>query len=294
MRRGAAGLVALLIAPLLAACGDRPPARAPATATPTRVISLAPSMTETLIALGLGERLIGISDYCPAVAATAGHAAPVRLGGLNNLNVESVLELHPDLFMTVEQGTERNLVALADRGIPIFSRDPESIDAVFESIEAIGDRFDVGPRARELTTALRARLAQIAVAAASHGARPRVYVEVDHPPPFTIGRHSFVRDALVAAGADNLFDDLERAYPTVDPEAVVTRDPDWILVLHPLDLPFAQRAGFAAMRAVRSGRVITDLDRDALLHSSPRLVDGIEALAARLGVLPASAPERGR
>jgi iron complex transport system substrate-binding protein len=91
-----------------------------------------------------------------------------------------------------------------------------------------------------------------------------------------------VRDALVAAGGDNLFDDVESPYPTVSEEAVAARDPDWILLLHPPDVAFEQRGAFARLRAVREGRVIADLDRDLLLHSSPRLVDGVEALAAKL------------
>lgn len=263
-----------------------PPANAAADRSPHRVVSLAPSMTETLVALGLADRLVGISDYCPDVKADP---PPARVGGLNNLNVEAVLALRPDLVMTVQNREDRSLLALKSHGVELLASDPETLDAVFASIESVGDRFGRGEEARTLVRSLKARLAVVADAAAKLPKRPKVFLEVDYPPPWTIGRGSFVRDAVVAAGAENLFDDLPSAYPTVDPEAILARDPDWIVLLHPLDAPLAQRAGFKSLRAVRDGRVVTDFDRDALLHSSPRLIDGIEALAARLGVTAAPA-----
>jgi iron complex transport system substrate-binding protein len=289
--RGLALLRAAVVAAgaALPSCGgDAPPATAAksAGATPRRVVSLAPSMTETMVALGLGDRLVGISDYCPEVKADP---PPARVGGLNNLNVEAVLARRPDLVMTVQNREDRSLLALKNHGVELFVEDPETLDAVLASIEAVGERFGRGDEARRLVGSLKARLAAVADAAAKLARRPRVFVEVDYPPPWTIGRRSFVRDAVVAAGAENLFDDLASAYPTVDPEAIVARDPDWIVLLHALDAPLAQRGGFALLRAVREGRVVTDLDRDALLHSSPRLVDGVEELAARLGVVAAPA-----
>jgi iron complex transport system substrate-binding protein len=274
------GVVAALALPallLVAAC-TRTHEAAAGGGEPRRVVSLAPSMTETLVALGLADRLVGVSDYCPAVKTTP---PPVRVGGLNNLNVESVLALHPDLVMSVQNAGDRTLAALTARGVPVFTSDPESLEQVVTSIEAMGDRFGRGERARALTRDLRERLAKVA-AAAGAAKRPRVYVEVDAQGPWTVGRRSFVRDAVVAAGGDNLFDDLASAYPTVSAEAVALRDPDWILLLHPVDAPFSARGALGKLRAVAEGHVIDDLDHDALLHSSPRLVDGIEALAARL------------
>jgi iron complex transport system substrate-binding protein len=285
-----AGLASLAALGGLAACSHGEPPAPAHRGPPRRVVSLAPSMSEILVALHLDDRLVGVSDYCEGVTAKP---PPARVGGLNNLNVEAILSLHPDLVLTVQRGDDRSLLPLARAGVEVMARDPESLEAVFATVEAVGERFERGDAARELVAGLRARLARVAAALAKAPSRPRVYVEVDYPPPWTIGRRSFVRDALVAAGGENLFDDLAAPYPTVDPEAIVVRDPDWILLLHPLDAPLAQRAGFAGLRAVRAGHVITDVDRDALLHSSPRLVDGIEQLARRLGAdLPA--PEPGR
>ncbi len=236
------------LALLGAACSKpvAPPAEGPD--GPRRVVALAPSLTDTLVALGLADRIVGVSDYCPDVGTKP---PPVRVGGLNNLNVEAVLALHPDLVMSVQNPGDRTLVAFAERGVALYTDDPQSLPQVFASAHA-------------------------------GKPRPRVFIEVDAQGPWSVGRRSFVRDALVAAGGDNLFDDVESPYPTVSEEAVAERDPDWILLLHPPDVAFEQRGAFARLRAVREGRVIADLDRDLLLHSSPRLVDGVEALAAKL------------
>jgi iron complex transport system substrate-binding protein len=280
-RRGLASVVAavaLAVSAAFSAC-RHDGAAAPPAGEPQRVVSLAPSTTETLIALGLADRIVGVSDYCPALTTTP---PPARVGGLNNLNLEAVMALRPDLVISVQNPGDRTLATLEAHGVPVFTSDPESLDAVFTSIEQLGDRFRRGEKARALTTALRGRLATVAAAYANDPRRPRVYVEVDLQGPWTVGRNSFVRDAVVAAGGDNLFDDVASAYPMVAAEAVAARDPDWILVLHPNETPFEARGALAKLRAVREGRVITDLDRDALLHSSPRLVDGIEALAKRL------------
>jgi len=273
--RSAASVALALLA---AACSKPAPPATESPDGPHRVVALAPSMTDTLVALGLADRIVGVSDYCPDVGTTP---PPVRVGGLNNLNVEAVLALRPDLVMSVQNPGDRSLVAFAERGVALYTDDPQSLAQVFASIEAIGARFHRGERAQELTRTLRERLARVEKANAGRP-RPRVYVEVDAQGPWTIGRNSFVRDAVAAAGGDNLFDDVASPYPTVSEEAVATRDPDWILLLHPRDVAFEQRGAFARLRAVREDRVIADLDRDLLLHSSPRLVDGVEALAAKL------------
>jgi iron complex transport system substrate-binding protein len=159
------------------------------------------------------------------------------------------------------------------------------------SVASIADLFGVPERGATLVADLRARLAraagELAAARAAGSASskpPRVYVEVDWPPCFTSGRRSFVHEALVAAGGENVFGDEERAYFPTSAEAVVARRPDVVLVLHPLDRPLSDRPEFASLGGAASGPVVIDLgpDRDLLLRSSPRLVRGVELLATRL------------
>ncbi len=276
--------VALALAFLgAAACGRGGEAEA-RTGPPRRVVSLAPSCTETLIELGLSDRLVGISDYCPDLPAGA---RAVRVGGLVNLNVEAILKLRPDLVLTVQNDEDRSLATLRRQGVAVWARDPQSLEEVFESIAALAELFQAAERGTSLVADLRARVERVRaddIAARADGpaGAPRVYVEVDHPPCWTIGRRSFVHDALLAAGGVNVFGDVERGYVQVSQEELAARAPDWVLVLHPIEAPLAQRAELSGLDAVKQGRVIADFDRDSLLRSSPRLVRGIELLAKRL------------
>ena len=282
-RAAAVFSVAVAIALISSGCSHETPS-APHVADPHRVISLAPSVTETLIDLGLADRLVAISDYCPEVP---GHAELPRVGGLNNLNVEAVLARRPDLVLTVTEPGDRTLAALTAAGVEVVASDPESLPAVLDNLVAIGERFGRGEEARALRTQLEARLAALhSPADPAKSRRPRLYVEIDFPPPWTSGQGAFVRDAVGAAGAEPLFEDLAAGYATVSVEQILVRDPDTVLILHPLegshDHPLADRTDFSQLRAVREGRVLVDPKFEALLHSSPRLIDGIELLARAL------------
>ncbi len=273
-RVGAAVLVAL------SAIGcDQRPERSATGEPPHRIVSLAPSCTETLLALGVAPLLVGVSDYCPELPAAC-HAT--RVGGLENLNVEALVGLAPDLVLTVQASDDRGLAALARLGVTVRGSNPQSIDAMLAEVEALATLVGVPERGRELTAALRARLRALAVEVDARPHRPLVYVEVDEPGCWTIGRGSFVHEALLLAGGRNVFADVAHSYFQASQEELIGRAPEVIVLLHPIVRPLAERPEIAALAAWRDGHVIAELDRDALLRSSPRLVDGIEALARRL------------
>src|SRR5262249_21139446 len=154
--------------------------------------SLAPSMTETLVDLGLADRLVGVDDY----STLPPDSRAQRVGSLNNPNLESLLRLEPDLVMSVEDAGDRTMSALRAHGVATFARDPQSLEAVFENVLEVGRRFGVEERAAACVAKLRDELSRVRAEVARRGTHPRVYVEVDYPPPFTIGRRSFVHDAL--------------------------------------------------------------------------------------------------
>ena len=216
--------LALPILLAISACEPAPPAIA-RSGPPQRVVSLAPSCTETLVELGLADRLVGISDYCPELPAGI---RAVRVGGLMNPNVEVLLQLKPDLVLTVQSAEDRALATLRRAGVAVRASDPQSLDAVLAEVQALGDLFEAGDAARALVASLQARLAAVRAKAPDGAGRPRLYVEVDHPGCWTIGSRSFVHDAVVAAGAENLFADVDKAYAEVSKEEIVTRAPDWI------------------------------------------------------------------
>jgi iron complex transport system substrate-binding protein len=280
----APAVLVLAVAGLLAPACDRGAASDATQALaspPKRVISLAPSCTETLIELGLADRIVGKSDYCPELPEGC-HA--VAVGGLLDPNVEALLALEPDLVMTVQNADDRALQALRRHGIAVHARDPQSLEQIFQEILDVGALFDVSERASALVASLRARLDAVKSRVAARGAAPlpSIYVEVDYPDCWTIGRRTFVDEAVTAAGARNLFRDVDSAYTHVNKEEIVARAPDWVLFLHKVEGSITARPELAALDAVKSGRVIADFDSESLLHSSPRLIHGIELLAERL------------
>jgi len=274
-------LGALLLA--LSSCGEpaEPPrqAVAGAAAPPQRIVSLAPSCTETLIALGAGGRLVGTSAFCPDLPD--GRVA-ARLGGLENLNVEALLALAPDLILTVQPDDDRALKSLKRRSLAIRGSNPQTLEELLTEVAALGAIVGAEASARALADGLRDRLAALARRHAGRASRPTVYVEVDEPGCWTVGRGSFVHEAIAAAGAVNVFGDAPQGYFQANRETLLERAPEWVVLLHPPGRALHERPEIAGLAAFAAGRVITDLERDALLRSSPRLIDGIEALAARL------------
>jgi len=284
MARVVASLLAALLA-LLAGCSGEDgaaaakPAEASVGAAPRRIVSLAPSCTETVVALGAAPRLVGISDFCPPLPEGCDAK---RIGGLVNLNVEALLALRPDLVLTVQDADDRALANVRRRGIAVRAVDPQSLDALVAEVRSLGALLGVAERGDALAASLATRLATVRDRVAKRATRPRVYVEVDFPQWWTIGRRTFVHEAIAAAGGENVFGDVERAYFPTNAEEIVVRAPDVVLLLHPVEGPLDGRRELAALAAKGKGRVIADLERDDLLHSSPRLVDGIERLSLRL------------
>ena len=168
-------VVAVFAASFLARAKLGPPPAAPPApdGPPRRIVSMAPSITETLFALGLGDRVVGTTSYCnhPPEAREK-----PRIGGFHDPNFEAVVALRPDLVVTlVEQQSARD--ALAILGIPVATVSHQTIDGILESIPALGDACGVQPRAEALAGELRARLARIARRTAGLR-RPRVLIVV--------------------------------------------------------------------------------------------------------------------
>lgn len=283
--RWSVALAAFLVAALAAlttAVAQGPAPALPALAGPAlRVVSMVPSHTETLCALGACDRLVGrdaVSD-APAEALVA----PV-LGTAFAPDLEALVALAPDLvlgdaFTALDE-------ALAPFGIAVYARTPQRLDDLAPYLADLGVLLGLEAEAAALAAELDAGFR--AVAAAVAGApRPTVFVEIDAT-PYAAGPTSLVGALVAIAGGDHVLDPELGDYPRVDPEHVVARDPQVILLL---DAPYgvtaadvAARPGWAALRAVRDGRVL-ELDLalvDALSRPGPRLVDAAWALARLL------------
>ena len=276
--------VALLAAALiLVGCGRAPAERSTRGETVPRIISLAPSVTEMLFAIGAGSNLVGRTDVCnwPPEAA----AVPV-VGSFGRPSIEAILRQRPTLVLTVDLEDERILDPLARAGIAHRRIACETLDDIPAAIRAAGSLARAEAAAAVLADNFAGELSRLRAAgssAASDGSRPQAFVEIWGDPLMTAGRRSFVAELVRLAGCDNLGDAVDGAYVTVSPEWVIIRDPEIIFCLYMTTgtqavQRVAGRVGWQAVRAVRRGTVYDGFDTDLLFRPGPRVLEGIAAL----------------
>jgi iron complex transport system substrate-binding protein len=248
-----------------------------------RIVSLAPSMTETVFALGAGDRLVGdtnSSDY-PAAAQTI-----ARVGSEQTPSIEAIVALHPDLVLAIRSlNFEATVDALTRLGLTVYVADPHTVQGVLDSTARLANVIGAGDSGQALVSELRTRLLALQQQLAREPVS-RVFFVVWMSPLISIGENTFMADALRYAGATSVVG-IREGWPHVSLEAVVR--------MHPDDLVFAGKHGDAGvpspadlqsrpvwhdLDAVRAGRVI--VVSEALNHPSPRIVDAIEELARDL------------
>ena len=255
-----------------------------------RIVSLAPNVTEIVFSLGLGDNLVGVTDRCnyPPAALSI-----TRVSGFGTPNVEAMLALKPDMVIACGLEKPELLAMLQQSGIRVVNVQQNgfmaSFPELFDAIRAIGDATGRAAEAQALVAHMQAELDAVAVQVAKvdEARRPRVFVEIEESPLMTAGAGSFIDDLLARAGGRNVAHDVRSAYPRIDPEQVISWNPDVIVVAHS-DTPgqaatrLATRIGWSDVAAVREKRVIDDIDPDLLFRPGPRLVDGVKELAKRL------------
>ena len=245
------------------------------TPRPERIISLAPSVTETLFALGLDERIVGVTLYCdyPPEAKLK-----QTVGDTMRPSIERIVALKPDLVIASTASQLEQFVRNLDQiGIPIYVSNPQNIDGVLSSIEKIGELTDSNDRARELTEKLRARIEAIETRVAG-AARPKVFLVLGREPLITAGGSSFINDIIARAGGRSISANEKADYPQYSLETVVAQQPEVILVQDGEgQLPDRLRQTPAA----RTGRVY-HIEDGLLLRPGPRIVDGLEQMTAKI------------
>jgi iron complex transport system substrate-binding protein len=251
-----------------------------------RIVSLAPSVTEMLFGLGLGDRIVGATDHCdfPPEAKKI-----PRVGGLGRPNVERLLSLAPDIVIATDLERKDLAEALRLDGLRVLELKIGNFAELFDAERKIGDAVGEPEQAARQVREMQAQLDRAAklYAGVPRDRLPRVFIEVWSDPLITAGGRSFLDDVIARAGGVNVAHDLERDYPTINPEKVVEWNPDVILLCYMTEAKdaaaqVAGRIGWGGIKAVRERRVIADISPDALLRPGPRLVAGVERLAERL------------
>jgi iron complex transport system substrate-binding protein len=251
--------------------------------TAWRIVSLAPSVTETLFALGLGDRVVGDTNYCdyPAEAKNRPH-----VGGPVNPSIEQIAALHPDLVI-VSRSINRlaTVHSLELLGIPVYATDPRTVDQVIASTKRLSELLSAGEQSETLVAELQRRLADVD-RRLSGAPQKSVLMIVWLDPLISVGANTFLADALRRAGGRSVTD-VSQDWPNLNLEEIVRLQPEYLIfssdepeqVRHQIE-ELRDRPGWRGLDAVREGRWI--IAGEALSHPSPRLVDAIEQLARAL------------
>lgn len=254
---------------------------------PRRIVSLAPSLTEVLFAIGAGDHVVGVTDLCDRPPAVRGLP---RVGGITSatLRLEAVVALRPDLVVAIGSDQEAAVEALAGLGLRVEVVPSASLGDVLEAARRLGEMTGRRAEGSALAAGLGARVAAVrrGVANLAQEDRPRVFFEVWDRPLMTAGPGTFLGEMVEMAGGDNVFADVEGRWVAVSPEAVLARDPEVVLTARRPGGPagvadFAARPGWARLSAVRRGRVHA-LDGDLVSRPGPRLAEALEQVARYL------------
>lgn len=248
-----------------------------------RIVSLAPSLTETVYALGAQERLVGVTDFCDYPPEAA---AKTKVGGAVNPSIEQIAALKPDVVLATRALNRRETVEALERlGIAVYATDPHSVESMLDSTRRLAELLGTADRAAALVPELRARLDALRQRLAAKPAR-RVLFVVWHEPLISIGRETFLADALRRAGAESVIETAQD-WPKLNLEEIVRLQPEYLVfasshseaVRRTAD-ELRARPGWRRLDAVQQNRFA--VISDAVNRPSPRLVAAIEELARQL------------
>ena len=249
---------------------------------PQRIVSFGPSITEILFALSLEEKVVGVSDYCDYPEAAE---LKPKVGDAFNPSLEKIVELEPDLVLTVKQEQlNRELDAL---GIEFMVLDPEDIDAILGDIELVGEITGTKKRAEELIKDMQDSISQV-IALMEDAPKVSVFFIIDATDPtlpWTAGTGSFIDALITMAGGENVAGEAVGAWVPFSLEQVVSSDPEVIIIQTMIaGIPTISKEEldehpvWGEMTAVRQGKVYI-IDGDLVSRPGPRIVQGLEEMA---------------
>jgi len=247
---------------------------------PQRLVSHVPGITETLFALGLGEKVVGVSDYCDYPEAAE---LKPSVGDYFNPSIENIVALDPDLVLT--DGHSENIKGLESLGITFFVIDPQGIDGIFKDIELLGKITGTEKRAEELIKDMQDSISQV-IALMEDAPKVKVFYIIDATDltlPWTVGPGSFADALITMAGGENAAK-AQGAWVQFSLEEVISSDPEIIILPAKHGTAFTSpetlkaHPAWRGITAVRQDKIYT-IDGDLVDRSGPRIVQGLKEMA---------------
>lgn len=246
---------------------------------PQRIISLAPSNTEILFALGLGSRVVGVTTYCnyPEEARQC-H----QIGGFSNPNIERIVDLRPDLVVAADRHLKEAQV-LEQMGIDVIVIDARRTSEISRSIRFIGQACGVSEAAEKLASDIDQHLEAVKALVAGTSQQPRVFYQVFNEPLTTAGPTTIISDLITVCGGINIAADTSTDYPQISEEAVVDRNPEVIIQSsqHGSQQADASLYGqqWNSVSAIQNNRIYV-VDGDICTRGGPRIIEALDIFLA--------------
>jgi iron complex transport system substrate-binding protein len=243
--------------------------------TPERIISLAPSNTEILFALGLGDKVVGVTMYCDYPPEAQNKE---KVGDYYGPDIEKIIALQPDLIFATDFHRFELIPALEEQGFAVFAVAPQTLEDVLESIHKIGTITGKEAEALELLDGMTSKIEEIAEQTGELEEKPSVLYMTWHDPMWTIGRNTWIDNLISIAGGANIFSQYFESGAMVEIEWVIFLNPE-IIITSEWSYDWALNASeLASTNARQTGRIYT-FDDDLAQRPGPRLVEGLEWFA---------------
>jgi len=250
---------------------------------PTRVVSLAPSITEIVFALGQEFRLKGVTRFSDF--PDAAKKLP-RVGSYVHLDLEKIVSLKPDLCIAIKDGNPKVVIRrLESLNIPVYAVNPKNLKTVMKTITEIGSFLNAGEKANSVVKNMKSRIQRVKAKIANVTYRPRVFFQIGIAPIVSVGTHTFAHELIELAGGNNLSKG-PIPYPRFSKEQVLSLSPEvFIITSMSRNTIFKQVkdewSKWPSIPAVKNQRIHLE-DSNLFDRPTPRLVDGLEHLARRI------------
>ena len=248
---------------------------------PQRLVSLAPSNTEILFALGLGDKVVGVTDFCDYPEEAK---AIEQVGTYFEPNIEIIFSLSPDLVLAITSLPEV-IAKLEELGVPALILDPSDLEGILADIQLVGQATGAEREADALVAEMKERIAAVTGKAGEVKERRKVFCEIDATDPskpWASGPGSFMDAMIHLSGGTNVAADADSPWPQLSAEEIIAKDPEIIILA---DSKYGvtaesvrERPGWGVITAVKEG-AIYDIDDDLISRPGPRIVDGLETVA---------------
>jgi iron complex transport system substrate-binding protein len=242
-----------------------------------RAISLAPSLTENIFAVGAGDRLVGVTTFCnyPDEARKI-----QKIGDTINPSMEAIIALKPQIvFISTASQIESFIKTLEQQNIAVFVTGAKDLEGVYRNLYQLGEIFGRDDEARRKVDEMKRRVADVEARTATD-ADVRVFVQISKEPLFTIGKDSFLTEIIRRAGGVSVTADVPTAYPKFSKETALALQPEAIILSESEDNSEPNDI-FRDSPAVKNGRIFK-VNADLLSRPSPRIVDALEQVAKDL------------